>query len=290
MAWTVQSGFDEFLRRLTPTHTETQAAKNHRASIDQCLRSNFGIISFFRSGSFGNATSISNYSDVDYFAWIPYEESTSNSTSLLTKVYNALNRRFPLSGVYIDSPAIVVPFGTDASETTEVVPAQYKSETQDGVEIFNIANGSGGWLASSPKSHTAYVKLVDEKHNGKVRPLIRFAKAWKYYKSVPIQSFYLELFITNYALTQTAILYLWDLDEIFKQLWEQYLPAIPDPTGVSEHVFPCTTQTELKDARDKILSAHIDAENANKSDKDGDTQRAFYWLRQLYDGKFPAYG
>lgn len=46
---TIFQGFEEFRRRLVPSGTESEAAKNHRASIEACLKSNFGLLRFFRS-------------------------------------------------------------------------------------------------------------------------------------------------------------------------------------------------------------------------------------------------
>lgn len=77
MAKTVDEGFRIFHGWLTPTVTETATAKNHRASIEGCLKSNFDISRFFRTGSFGNGTSIRGYSDVDYFASIPNKHLTA---------------------------------------------------------------------------------------------------------------------------------------------------------------------------------------------------------------------
>jgi len=58
MAKTVKEGFRIFHSRLTPTGGESEAAKSHRASIEACLKKNFEITRFFRTGSFGNGTSI----------------------------------------------------------------------------------------------------------------------------------------------------------------------------------------------------------------------------------------
>jgi hypothetical protein len=63
VAKTVDGGFRVFLGRLTPTGTESVAAIQHRASISACLKANFGMTRFFRTGSFGNGTSITGYSD-----------------------------------------------------------------------------------------------------------------------------------------------------------------------------------------------------------------------------------
>src|SRR5690606_35163324 len=119
MPRSIEQGFSDFLEKLKAKVPESQAAKNHRASIETCLRNNFGLNRFVRIGSFGNGTSVSGYSDVDYLASIPANEVTTSSSYFLTKVRNALDTRFPLTGVRIDTPAVVVPFGTYKSETTE---------------------------------------------------------------------------------------------------------------------------------------------------------------------------
>jgi hypothetical protein len=178
MAKTIDEAFRVFHSWLTPATTESQAAKSHRASIEACLRNNFGLNRFFRTGSFGNGTSISGYSDVDYFAVIPFNEVPNGSTYFLQKVRNALDTRFPYTGVRVNSPAVSVPFGSNRSEYTEVVPAKYYS-TIEGFDLYQIADGNGGWMTSSPDIHNAYVYVTDEKLSNKVKPLIRFLKAWK---------------------------------------------------------------------------------------------------------------
>ena len=82
-------------------------------------------------------------------------------------------------------PAVVVPFGTDAKESTEVTPADYIKVNEDGYKMYEIPDCSNGWMRSSPDAHNAYVRGVDEDLSKKVKPLIRFIKAWKYYRNVP---------------------------------------------------------------------------------------------------------
>ena len=189
MAKTVEEGFRIFHGWLTPTGGDTQAAKSHRASIEACLKSNFEITRFFRTGSFGNGTSIYRHSDVDYFASIPTKNLKENSAATLRQVRDALVTRFPNTGVHVSTPAVVVPFGTDASESTEVVPADYIKTDKDGNLIYEIADGDGGWMRSSPDAHKSYVDEIDSKLHGKVKPLIRFLKAWKYYRTYPLAPF-----------------------------------------------------------------------------------------------------
>lgn len=207
MVKTVEQGFREFHSRLSTTKAETAAARGHRRSIEDCLKRNFGITRFFRTGSFGNGTNIRYLSDVDYFASIPSDHQRSNSNTMLTLVRNSLNARFPNTSVRVSTPAVLVPFGTEASESTEVVPAYVVEKLRSGHFVYRIADGSGGWIRASPEAHNAYVSLVDNKLGKKVKPLIRFLKAWKYYRSVPIISFYLELRTTKHAAGESSIFY-----------------------------------------------------------------------------------
>src|SRR6266851_402302 len=102
MAKTVDDAFNELISRLTPTGSETATAASHRGSIEECLRTNFGMTSFFRSGSFGYGTSVSGYSDVDYFAVIPSARLQQNSDASLAQIQIALQRRFPNTRAHVD--------------------------------------------------------------------------------------------------------------------------------------------------------------------------------------------
>ncbi|MDO8717235.1 MAG: hypothetical protein Q7J73_10610, partial [Dehalococcoidales bacterium] len=141
-----------FLSWLTPTVTESENAKQHRASIEACLSSAYDMKRFFRTGSFGNGTSVSYHSDVDYFASIPRQNLNNNSSLTLSKLKDVLDARFPNTGVVVDAPAVVVPFGDDPSETTEIVPADFISRANE-CSLYEIPNGTGGWLRASPESH-----------------------------------------------------------------------------------------------------------------------------------------
>jgi len=258
MPRTVDEGFRDFLTRLTPTLTESQAAKDHRASIESCLKTNFNITRFFRTGSFGNGTSISGYSDVDYFASIPSDKISQNSLNTLTRVRDAMDYRFPRTGVRVDCPAVAVPFGRDVGESTEIVPASLNSVVKFSNEdciVYDISDCNGGWIKSSPDLHMLYVRITDQKLNNKVKPLIRFVKAWKYYQNVPISSFYLELRVTKFVENMSLIFYEIDLKSIFEHLYDVGLASMQDPKGVSGYISACNTAIQLEDAKSKLLTA-----------------------------------
>lgn len=288
MAKTIEQGFNEFLTKLTPSGTESEAAIRHRASIKSCLEKNYGMTNFFRTGSFGNGTSIKGFSDVDYFAVIPRENLVQTSNTSLTNIRNTLDARFPNTGVRISSPSIVLPFGADGKETTEVVPADYMRD-ENGKSIYDIADGSGGWMKASPSTHNAYVRDVNSTLSNKVKPLIRFIKAWKYYKNVHISSFYLELRTTKYAEKESSIVYSIDIKNILKFLFDNDLSAIQDPKGISGYIYPCKTDTMKIDTISKLETALSRAEKAREAEISGNIKDAFYWWNLLFDDNFPSY-
>lgn len=286
---TVDEGFRIFHTRLTPTSVESKAAQGHRASIETCLKRNFGMYRFFRSGSFGNGTSISSYSDVDYFAWLPYDNVSSSSSKALIQVRDALDIRFSKTGVRVNCPAVKVPFGLLARENTEVVPAIYQGNTDDGYDIFSIPNCQDGWMKSSPDTHNAYVTSVNKSLGDRVKPLIRFIKAWKYYQNVPISSFYLELRLAKYAAEQPVIIYDLDVQWILSRLQSDGLARMRDPMGISGYINPCSTSNKLEDAKSKLSTAVARANRAAAAKQKGDVRSAFYWWNLLYNGNFPSY-
>lgn len=288
MPRTMDEGFRDFLIRLTPTGAESDAATRHRASIKTCLENNFGLKRFARIGSYGNATSISGYSDVDYLACFPTDQLTQSSTYTLQKIRNVLDVRFPNTGVRVSCPAIGVPFGTVATATTEVVPADYIKD-EDGYHVYEIADCAGAWKRVSPDAHNAYVRHVDEKLGGKVKPLIRFIKAWKYLRDVPISSFYLELRVAKYASGEESIVYEIDVKNILKQLVDCKLASMQDPMGFSGYISACSTDEKYEEAMSKLERAYIRADKAREASVNENIKDAFYWWNLVYDDQFPSY-
>ena len=288
MTKTVEEGFQIFYGRLTPTGGESEAAKRHRASIEACLQTNFAITRFFRTGSFGNGTSIRGYSDVDYFASVPTENLKQNPHATLQVVRDALAARFPNTGVAIRTPAVIVPFGADASESTEVVPAEFIKKDRNDYCIYKIANMVGG-IQSSPDAHNAYVTYNDDEQERKVKPLVRFLKAWKYYQNVPISSFYLELRVAKYASEEESIVYSIDVKNVLKMLWDKQLAAIQDPVGISGHIYPCSTDAKKSDALSKLETALGRAKKARDAEESENVRDAFHWWNLVFAEKFPAY-
>ena len=288
MPRSINQGFEDFWIKLKSTASESDMAKQHRASIEACLKSNFGLKRFVRIGSFGNGTNVSGYSDVDYLASIPTNQLTQSSTNSLAKVRTALDARFPATGVRVNCPAVAVPFGKYRSEDTEVVPADYVQEL-NGFKVYEIADGEGGWMRISPDSHNAYVTRVDTALSGRLKPLIRFVKAWKFIRNVPISSFYLEMRVAKYAEGESSVVFDIDVKRVLRSLLDHQLARMQDPTGFSGYISACKTKAQEEDALSKLSTATARAEKAVAAGVDGDIAAAFDWWRLVYDDKFPTY-
>lgn len=287
MPRTIEQGWNDFHGWLTPTGSETQAAKDHRASIEACLQNNFGLNNFFRCGSFGNGTSISGYSDVDVLASIPAANVPANSQTFLGLVQVALDRRFPQTGVHLDSPAVAIPFRSRA-ESTEVVPARYATQSSDGHNIYDIADGNGGWMRTCPDAHNKYVREIDDKLNGKVKPLIRFMKAWKFYNGVPISSFFLEMYTAQYAASEEVIVYSIDVKNLFSRL-SANLTSMKDPKGIAGNIYPCVTTAHAIETKSALATAAASATRARDHETSDEIHSAFIWWGVLFDNSFPNY-
>lgn len=288
MPRTIEEGFRGFHDKLKIVKTESEFVKSHRASIKACMENNFGMDRFFRTGSIGNGTNVNGYSDTDYFAGIPIKNLKNNSSYTLRLIKEALQKRFPSTDIYVDSPAVVVDFGDVASETTEIIPADYV-KSENGVNIYDIPDGSDSWMRSSPRADNDYVTKINSDLSLKVKPLIRFIKAWKFYNNVPISSFYLEMRVAKYASEEKSILYSIDIKRIFAHLKSIELAQMINPTGVGGYIGACKSEADMEEAISKLNTACTRAEKAYSEEAAGRIKNAFDWWNLLFVDKFPSF-
>lgn len=264
----LDSIFADAVQRLTPSDIESERAKQHRESIRRKLEQDFPIVEFFRTGSFGNGTSVRGHSDVDYFAAIDVWQD--DSTVLLRRVRASLARRFPNSSVRLASPAVVVPFGARV-EKTEIVPAiRYATR---GVTLYAIADGDGGWLQSGPHIHHGLLRELDRESGDRLRPLVRFLKWWSYSQKVGVASFYIELSVMNYLRGRPAPRdYPTTIRDIMYAMFSDRLSPARDPMEISAAVPACGTARRHEIAMRKLrvaLRQAIDACEAEAGERAG---------------------
>lgn len=292
MPSTIEAAFEDYLATLRATAAETRVASGHRTSIEAKLKAAFGMTHFFRTGSFGNGTNISGFSDVDYFAVIPRANLKEDSAVTLASLSEALRERFSTTpNIRVNGPAVRLPFGLDGAGATEIVPVDATGLTRLRFRQFDMPDGNGGWMFAAPESHNGYVTGIDDDYGGAVKPLIRFLKAWKFHRGVPIKSFYLEIRAAKYAMGESSIYYDMDISRLLSAMLADQLAAFPDPRFPNDGFWIESTNTvqQRVDAVVALGQAATWAADAVTFRQAGYIARAFDRWRLVFNGSFPAY-
>lgn len=288
MARTVDEGFAVFLDRLTPTSAQRDAGARHRVTVKAALEKKLIVSNFFETGSFSHGTGIRGYSDIDVLVSLGHSRPTSYTA--LTWVKEALAARFPQTTIEIRRPAVVVRFG-GGYETWEVIPGFVTTRGGQGQVVYDIpsAVSGGAYIDSAPQTHLRYVNSCNQAPNkGNAKALTRLVKAWKYYRNVPISSFYLEMRCAQHVAAQSAYVHAWDVCQVLEKLNGHQLAGMNDPSGATGRIYACSTDAKKTDALSKLNTAAVRARNALNARNSGDPDTAFYFLNQLFNGNFPS--
>lgn len=289
MASTAEQAFREFNSKVAPTGTERDKAASHRQAIYDKLDGKYGLYRMFQSGSFKHGTGISGHSDVDYFVSLK-SNRPEHSYGILNSVRDTLKERFPNTYIHVSRPAVVLEFGK-GYERVEIIPAYAVGNVGDTKNMkFKIPGVLEEWLQSTPEAHLAYVSSSDlNVPAGSTKRLTRLIKAWKYYRNVPISSFYLEMRAAAYMRQQESYIPWLDLYYLLKQLKGNSLAAMNDPTGNTGRINACSTDANLTDALSKLDTALTRAENAKDYKDAGNLSAAFDEWDKLFNYQFPSY-
>jgi hypothetical protein len=287
MVKTVDEAFNLLLSWMISSETENSKASSHRASIEACLKSNFGLTSMFRAGSFGHGTSVSGYSDVDYFAVIPANNLPSNSATALRNLKEALSSRFSLTDVWVDSPAVAVQFGTQRWERHEITPV-YFLENKAEFNVYGMPNRYGEWMRSSPTGLNSYTNTQNDRLAKKAKHLVRLIKSWNYYCDVGLRSIYIELRVSEYLSGETSVVYPIDVLRALGHLQSKDLASMRDPLGLGANIYPCSDAAKAG-AISKLNSAVTRARKAIDANGEGNAALAFEWWDKVFNYQFPSY-
>lgn len=176
---TARQWLDDLTDYYTPSSSQFDGARGHRAAIEVRLDTYLGVREMFEIGSLRHGTGVWLYSDADYLVSLKGIRPDSPWT-MLNKVKEQLQARFPSTTVVTRRPAVVCKF---SDGDVEIVPGYPGSS--DG---YWIANPADGWMLTHPKDHNRYVTDVNTKHGGAVKKLARQVKVWKYKRNVPVSS------------------------------------------------------------------------------------------------------
>ncbi len=289
MPKTLSDAFEELLAALVPLGWDPLDAEAYREGIKDCLATRFDLFAFSMSGAFLHDTAIRGHSYLDYVASLDTEDFPDDSHQLLTTVVSVLEERFP--GAAVMGHGVVIPqSGDEVRKGIRVVPARLIARTAAGHRIYEVADGEGGWMRASPDAHNVYISTLDSALGGKLKPLIRLLKAWKYFRQVSISSYYLELQTVIYAAKEEMIVYPVDLYHLLDALWDTQLADLFDQKGVAGRVAARVPRRERKAVLSALRTARYHAGRALEEASRGDIVEAFRNWDRLFNGHFPPYG
>jgi hypothetical protein len=273
MVETAQKYLADLTSLYTPTPSEFDAARSHRASIEVRLDLHHGLHEMFETGSLKHGTGVWRRSDADFIVSLKGERPDSPIRTL-TRVKETLQARFPSTPIGVRQPAVVCSF---SDGIVEVVPA-FPASTG-----YWIADPLGGWMLTHPKAHNQYVNDVNKKHNGAAKMLARQTKIWKYLRNVPVSSCYLEMRSARHMEGESSYVPLWDLYLVLKKIYETNLAAMNDPTGLGSRFGSCSSESKRLDAMSKLATAVSRARSAKDFAEAGDHRSAIANLKLLFN-------
>ena len=201
---TVGQRFDALLANLTLTSEQRNGGIANHTGVRSCLNSHYygvsnGYSNSMLVGSWGKSTEVRPPRDIDVLFVLPdsvywrFQERLGNKQSqLLQEVKDVLGRKYSRTNIRGDGPVVLIPF---ASYCIELVPA-FKTTTNQ--YIIPLTTNGGSYKTFDPNAEINKVKNSDSSTNGNTRALIRMAKRWQDYCSVPIKSFWLELIAVDF--------------------------------------------------------------------------------------------
>lgn len=288
MALSVSQAFDILLERLTPLQSDRSAKAKHRSSVEAALKasSRFSVQRFRETGSFTHGTGIRGHCDVDLLVSMTGQPNSSDTA--LNWVKDAMRDRFPFTEVVIRRPTVVVKFA-GGDETWEILPG-FRTSPSNETPVYDIPGATSGWMSSAPTAHLDYVNEVNQQAGivGGAKRLARLAKAWKYYNSVPVSSFYLEMRAAHYMAKETWFSPAVDLCRYLEWLDTNSLPDMNDPKGEASRFSACSSAATRATALSKLDTAATRARKAVDAEEAGRASDAFYYWNLLFNERFPS--
>ncbi|WP_167536413.1 nucleotidyltransferase [Streptomyces ficellus] len=257
----------------TPTASEFDAARRHRGAIEARLDAYLGLREMFEIGSLRHGTGVWQYSDADFLTSLKGIQPGSPWT-MLNRVKSTLQDRFPSTIIVIRRPAVVCRF---SDGHVEVVPA-YPGSTG-----YWIADPSDGWMKTYPKDHNQYVNDINRKHNGGAKRLARQLKVWKYRRSVPVSSCYLEMRSAKHLDGESAYSPIWDVYLALSKMHDVGLASMNDPTGLGSRFGSCSSESNRLDAMSMLSTAVSRARKARDFYQSDEQEKAIEQLKLLFN-------
>ena len=256
------------------------------------LNATFGVVRAAVVGSHKKGTAIRTHSDVDVFVVLQRMEARwgsgeVSSTTLLRRIRDDLQARYPATAVRRDEVAVVVGFGR-GEFAVDVVPALFASF--GGRPIFRIPDGSGAWMPTSPDAQLTWLRAANAASAGRLIPVLRMLKWWSCTRTVTasLRAIYLEALLARENVVGGPWSNAEALARAFSYLARSGCPQVADPAGVSSTALAATaTARQRATLLEAARSAAERSTTALAAERAGDWRGAVRQWSIIFNHQFP---
>jgi hypothetical protein len=289
MALTTAQAFDQFLVDITATeHQRKTLIPSRKKSVDDDLLAAFPSSSdlpYWQGLLIGSAqknTVIRPINDIDVLAVFSNENKAwdkywNDSKAFIYRIRNIYDG-YKTQQVGTRGQAVRVFY--ESGGHVDVAPVFYKGES-----IYQLPDGSGGWLLTSPTIANDFFAKRNQELNYHLAPMVRLLKSWNINHSKRLRSFHLETMVSS-TFSSLGGNYRDALEKFFE--WSPNHIGVVDPGGQSGDLSTYLSWNGKQEVVKALGAAQERAVKANAAEKDGDhAESKRLWKIILGDG-FPT--
>jgi len=286
MARTIEQGFTELLANLEVSEPQATTLAERQRGVREALSRGLDLVDDFLIGSYRRKTMIAplNEADVDVFVVLGEKYFAPKGQGILLQfVRRLLRQTYPRSKMGPNGQAVTIGFSDFGMD---VVPAFQRPE--GGYIIPDVQRRR--WIPTDPKVHVELWSEDNERHGGKLVPLIKIIKAWNRQHDKRFRSFHLEALVRDIVSSLSISDYPATVSYFFGRAQERVPLPLQDPAGYGSDLGDYMRGIQLQAAMKRVRTALKLCADAPKLAREGKTAAAFGRWRALFGNCFPRYG
>ncbi len=287
MPYTVAVSFDKFYENINLSGNHRDTANRRRDDIVTTLENKFDILDAFATGSIPRYTALKKHADLDVIVVLHYSKHTKGK--LPSEVLQSIRDHLAQHKTNVRKNGQAVTLYYKTWPNVDIVPVSRLVDDNGKVTGYEIPDmNNEEWIKSKPKQHTSNLTSQASTCGTAFRQIITMVKWWNHQHSNYLQSYHIEVMAMKAFFGQLSDMS-WDIFKFFDEASELIQSPLWYEGAFVDDYLTYTSRQEaqkrLKTARDKASDAWYKTYDANS-----DHESAIAIWRQIFGGKFPAYG
>jgi hypothetical protein len=296
---TLDEAFRKFKSRLELNDREQKNASARQNEVRDYLDTKFAIASSFLTGSYARHTKTKPLKDIDIFFVLKDSERHYRDKApsvVIDDFHKALVDKYGKDAVRKQSRSVNVDFGivVDVEDNTD-----YRIVSVDVVPTFTTGEDyeipdtdTGKWIKTNPRIHAEKAIDAHQAYSSEWKGRVRMIKYWNNNKrhgaDKPVKpSFLVEVMALECLYGGWQGRFDYEVQALFSTLADRIFDAWPDPAGHGPPISDGMDQARKQRARDLLLAASREADNAINLARQGRNGDALKAWRNLFGPKFP---